>query len=265
MVTTDDRAQRPPSPSSPDSTWFRRYDNTEADGATAPRVFCFPHAGGAASAYLPLSRALAPRVDAVAVQYPARQDRHREPAATSLTDLAATIAERLAQSLGDDRPYALFGHSMGALLAHETAHHLGRLEAPAPAHLFLSGRGAPVEGPWPSDQIEGDEALLAEIRRLGGTGGGVLEAPELLEMVLPALRADYRALSTYRWIPGPLLDTPITVLVGTDDPVVPQEAAAGWLGYTTKPGKLHVFPGGHFYLDTHTAPVADLIATTLST
>ncbi|MFD3701222.1 thioesterase II family protein [Streptomyces sp. NPDC058646] len=250
-----------------ESRWFRQYapppaqeQDQELHGV---RLVCFPHAGGAASAYLPLSRTLSPAFEVLAVQYPGRQERRRETPAETLTALADAVARELAAE-GGGRPYAFFGHSMGAVIAYETARRLDRLGAPAPVHLFLSGRGAPGPVPRRSDQLHGDAALIAEIRRLGGTGGRVLDEPELLEMVLPALRADYRALASYSWVPGLPLDVPVTVLVGDEDPVVPAADAADWLGHTTAPGEFHTFRGGHFYLDAHTQEVAGLIAATLN-
>jgi surfactin synthase thioesterase subunit len=244
-----------------ESRWLRRYAQRPGEG---PRLICFPHAGGAASAYVPLSRALAPAVDVVAVQYPGRQERLREAPAASLTSLARSVADDLVTHLGTGRPYALFGHSMGAVVAYETARRLAELGERAPVRLFLSGRGAPTPAPPGSDLVRGDEDLLARIRLLGGTATGVLDEPDLLEMVLPALRADYGALSTYRWVPGPQLSMPFTVLVGDADPVVTVDEAAAWLRQCAVPGEFRTFPGGHFYLDGRTAQVAGVVREALT-
>ncbi|MFI9203811.1 thioesterase II family protein [Streptomyces sp. NPDC053048] len=238
--------------------WFRRYGPASQDG---PRLICFPHAGGAASAFLGLSRALAPALDVLAVQYPGRQDRHQE---TPLDDIGR-LADRLAEETAalTDRPYAFFGHSMGAVLAYETARRLEQRSVPGPERLFLSGRGAPGARPNPHDQVRTDAHVLAAIRRLGGTTGGVFQDPDLLAMVMPALRADYRALSGYAWTPGAPLSTPFTVLIGDSDPVVSVEDAAAWHGFSAVAGDVRVFSGGHFYLDHHTAELAELISRTL--
>ncbi|MFG3498315.1 thioesterase II family protein [Streptomyces sp. NPDC047928] len=256
-----------------DSRWFRRFGQPGDPGpagrsgaslaggpeADAVRLICFPHAGGSAGAYLPLTRVLAPRLDVVAVQYPGRQDRRREPGVADITELARLVAERLTATSSDSRPYAFFGHSMGALLAYETARALRDRQAPAPVRLFLSARGAPSTAPNPHDSLPDDTAILAAVRALGGTGAAVLDDPELVAMALPALRADYRALASYTWRPGDPLDTPFSVLCGLDDPVVGTAEAARWGEHTRAGSDLTLLPGGHFYLDQRLGDVAELI------
>ncbi|WP_234312472.1 thioesterase II family protein [Streptomyces griseus] len=222
---------------------------------------CFPHAGGSASSFLPLSRALGERLDVLAVQYPGRQDRRREEPYRSIGAHADALAEALAPLTAE--PYALFGHSMGAVLAYETARRLAASGRPAPSRVFLSGRGAPSPRPSVHDRLGDDAAILRAVRGLGGTGPAVLDDPELLEMVMPALRADYGALGAYTWDGGAPLVSPVTALVGDADPVVPVEEAAAWSGHTTGEFGLRVLPGGHFYLDECTAAVCDIITTGL--
>ncbi|MEV0414716.1 alpha/beta fold hydrolase [Streptomyces sp. NPDC050448] len=237
------------------STWFRRFTTAAGDG---PRLVCFPHAGGSATAYTHLARTLPADFDVVSVQYPGRQDRYREAPFTALAPLIAAVAEELARELAADsgRPYALFGHSMGALVAFETARLLAREgNLPGPQRLFLSGRGAPD----PRDTIpdlHDDADVLAEMRRLGGTDQAMLDNPEVLEMVLPALRADYRALGGYTWRGGEPLATAITALIGDSDPMVTVDEARTWREHTSGDFALKVFPGGHFYLADHVGQVA---------
>ncbi|MFF5428068.1 MULTISPECIES: thioesterase II family protein [unclassified Streptomyces] len=225
------------------------------------RLVCFPHAGGAASAFVPLSRALGDRLDVLAVQYPGRQDRRREQPFTSVTAHADALAEALKPLTGE--PYALFGHSMGAVLAYETTRRLTAAGRPGPNRLFLSGRGAPSPHPSVHDRLAGDAEIVAAVRGLGGTGNAVFDDPELLEMVLPALRADYGALGSYHWNGGAPLASPVTVVVGDADPVVTVQEAAGWRDHTTGDFALEILPGGHFYLDERTTDVAGIITTGL--
>ncbi|NBE54953.1 thioesterase II family protein [Streptomyces boluensis] len=243
------------------SPWLRRFAPKPGAG---PRLVCFPHAGGAASAFVPLSRALAPDIDVLAVQYPARQDRRLEPPAASLVSLAEHIADAVTAELGDGQPYAFFGHSMGAALAYETARRLRASNGRPPVRLFLSGRGAPTPEPGASDVVHGDAELIAKVRHLGGTATGVLDEPDLLDMVLPALRADYALLSGYHWTPGPPLDVPFSVLIGDADPVVTVTDAEAWLDESALPGEFHLFPGGHFYLDVLTGEVAEVVRVAMS-
>ncbi|MFE1545968.1 thioesterase II family protein [Streptomyces sp. NPDC058718] len=245
-----------------DVTWLRRFGGTPQEGpARRVRLVCFPHAGGAATSFLPLSRFLGPAVDVVSVQYPGRQDRYREQPVESVTRLAELVVDALDPA--DDRPYAFFGHSMGAVVAYETARRLAARSAPGPVRLFLSGRAAPGPGPEALDRMTSDAEVIAAIRMLGGTGAGVLDDPELMELALPALRADYRAIGAYVWEPGPPLDCPFTVLVGDADPVAPVARVAEWSGFTSADTDLRVFPGGHFYLDGCTEEIGDVVTTAL--
>ncbi|MET9390835.1 alpha/beta fold hydrolase [Streptomyces sp. NPDC006624] len=244
-----------------DGQWFRRFGDPEPD---ALRLICFPHAGGAASAYLPLSRALAPHVEVLGVQYPGRQDRRRETPVADIGELAAIVAGKLEADAGEQGrdtavPFAFFGHSMGALVAYETARVLQERGARPPRRLFLSARGAPGPKPSPHDVLPDDAAILDAVRRLGGTGVAFLDDPELVAMVLPALRADYAALAAYSWTPREPLRTPVTVLCGDADPVVPVEEAAGWRAHTRAETEMLVLPGGHFYLDQRLGDVAEVV------
>ncbi|WP_210589229.1 thioesterase II family protein [Streptomyces sp. GESEQ-35] len=237
------------------STWFRRFTTAAGDG---PRLVCFPHAGGSATSYMPLARMVPADFDVVSVQYPGRQDRYGEAPFTDLAPLVEAVAEELAHELAADpgRPYALFGHSMGALVAYETARLLARGELPGPQRLFLSGRGAPGLRTSVRYDLYDDADVLAEMRRLGGTDQAMLDDPELLELVLPALRADYRAVGTYRWRGGEPLAAAITALVGDRDPMVTVQDARTWREHTSGDFALKVFPGGHFYLVDHIGQVA---------
>ncbi|MFD3417448.1 thioesterase II family protein [Streptomyces decoyicus] len=230
------------SPLADDGLWCRRFHPAPDAGR---RLVCFPHAGGSASFYHPVSAALSPGVDVIAVQYPGRQDRRKEPAIDDIGLLADRIAEAL--EAWSDRPLTFFGHSMGALVAFEVARRLER-NGHSPLRLFASGRRAPSA--YRDEQVHrrDDDGIVAELRALSGTDSRVLDDEEMLRMVLPALRSDYKAVETYRSEPAAVVRCPVTVLVGDDDPKTSLDEARSWETHTTGDFALRVFPGGHFYL-----------------
>lgn len=235
------------------SAWIRRFHPVPD---AAHRLVCFPHAGGSASFYFPVSRALAPGVDVLAIQYPGRQDRRHEPCVDSIPKLAEALVDELSPWF--DRPVTLFGHSMGASLAFEVATRLE--ERGIVAHgLFASGRRAPSTVRDERVHLKDDAGLIAEITRLSGTDTQVLGDPEILRMILPAVRADYRAAETYRYTPGPRLSCPVLALTGDSDPHVTLEEARAWGEHTSGRFGLRVFPGGHFYLNSQAAEVTEAL------
>lgn len=232
------------------SAWVRRFH--PAPQACA-RLVCFPHAGGSATYYFPLSTALSEAADVLAVQYPGRQDRLQEPCITDIS----TLADRLADELRPwaDRPLTFLGHSMGATLAFEVAR---RLEESGVIlrGLFASGRRAPSRHREEQVHLRDDQGLVEELRRLSGTDAELLADEAVLRMVLPAMRGDYRAIETYRYRPGPPLNCPVVALTGDSDPLVDVAEARAWAQHTVAPFRLRVFPGGHFFLGEHTESVA---------
>jgi pyochelin biosynthetic protein PchC len=240
------------SPSTSES-WTRRFHSSPGPA----RLVCFPHAGGAATVYFELSKVLAPRLQVVAVQYPGRQDRMAQPPLTAIEDLAAPVADLLA---GEDGPVSLFGHSMGALVAFEVARLL-QARGCAPAALYVSGRRPPQLPDEDAQRTRTDEQLMAELIRLGGTDASVLENEPLVAMILPSMRADYEALRSYRFRPGPPLPCPVVALTGDRDPLVAVKDELGWQEHTTGGFDLLVYPGGHFYLFDHLPAVSELLAT----
>lgn len=243
----------------PTDLWFRRFHKSPSAKA---RLLVLPHAGGAASYYFPMSRALAPDVEVVAVQYPGRQDRRAEPCVETVAGLADELADLVEPWV--DAPLALFGHSMGASVAFELAVRL-RETGVRPACLIASGRRAPSAHRDERVHERDDAGLLDEIRQLDGTQGPLLSDPEMLAMVLPAIRADYRAAETYRFTEGTKpLDVPLHVLIGDADPKVDRAEAERWAEHTTAECTVEVFPGGHFYLADHQAAVSARVAAHLT-
>lgn len=236
--------------STTDNLWIRRF--RPSPGA-AERLVCFPHAGGSASFYVPVAAALSPRVDVAAIQYPGRQDRRLEPGPASVAALADQITEALA-AWDDDRPLTFFGHSMGALVAFEVARRMERTGS-GPVRLFASGRRAPSRTRDEHVHTLDDDGVIAELRALAGTDAQVLQDEELLRMVLPAIRSDYRAVETYRCDPGATVGCPVTVLTGDADPRTSLPEAHAWSEHTTAEADVRVFTGGHFFLSERPAEV----------
>jgi surfactin synthase thioesterase subunit len=227
-----------------ESLWIRRFHRSPEANI---QLFCLPHAGGSASYFFPMSRELAPAVQVLPVQYPGRQDRRFEPCVEDLQKLADLVFEAVKGLT--DRPVALFGHSMGAALAFEVAVRMETKLGVSPAHLIVSGRRAPSTFRAEKVHLRDDDGIVAELRHLSGTADDMLGDTDILRMILPAIRADYRAIETYRGRPGDRVDAPITVLTGDSDPRMSLSDAHEWRSHTTGTSEVLVFPGGHFYLN----------------
>jgi medium-chain acyl-[acyl-carrier-protein] hydrolase len=166
-----------------------------------------------------------------------------------------------------DLPYALFGHSMGALLSFAVALRLqlSPQPVPLPRHLFLSGCHPPQAGNFGAQMhlLPRDE-FIARLRELGGTPDEVFQHEELLDLLLPIIRADYELVDSYRYQPGEPLLAPVSVYGGSADPEAPVEDLAAWQAEIARPIRIHVFPGDHFFLHNARAAVLEDIGTTLS-
>ncbi|MFE2727629.1 thioesterase II family protein [Kitasatospora sp. NPDC059327] len=238
--------------------WIRRY-HPKAPGGI--RLAVLPHAGGSASYYFALSAALPGGVEALCVQYPGRQDRRGEPAVTDLEQLADQVADVL-EPLAEG-PFALFGHSMGATLGFEVVRRLERRGA-APLALFASARRGPAVLREERVHLLDDDGLLAEVAALSGTDARLMADQEIRDLLLPAIRADYTAVETYRCAPDARIGCPTVALVGDRDPRVGRDDARAWGRQTEGAFSLEVFDGGHFYVADHVEAVAGLVGRTLS-
>jgi medium-chain acyl-[acyl-carrier-protein] hydrolase len=211
------------------------------------RLFCLPHAGGAASAYLSWGRALGPAIQLWAVQPPGRESRLDEAPVADARAVIEGIATAMAPLL--DRPFVIFGHSMGGILSLELARELRRRALPAPRRMFVSGSRCPTR-PQRTPMLHrlGDADFLAEVSgRYNGIPQAVLETPELVELLLPALRADITLLELHQYVAEPPLDVPFTVFHGTEDKSLLPEEIQAWREVTTATCEFRALPGGHFY------------------
>jgi medium-chain acyl-[acyl-carrier-protein] hydrolase len=213
----------------------------------AERLFCFAHAGGGAASFRPWVRKLAPEIDVRPIQLPGRESRLDEPPYRQVEQLLEPLCAALSPYL--DRPYALFGHSMGAVVAFEVARWCSAGSGLTPSCLLVSGRRAPhlPNNRRPLHTLP-DGEFLAGVARLGGMPREVLAQPELVQMLLPAIRADYELAETYRPLPGARLTCSVVAYMGAADPEVDHAGLLGWRAETTGEFTTRVFAGDHFYL-----------------
>ncbi|MFH8798675.1 thioesterase II family protein [Streptomyces sp. NPDC017936] len=223
------------------------------------RVLFFPHAGGAAPFYAPFARRFPEGYDVAAVQYPGRQERMGEPFVTTVEGLADRLVPSLRRWAAEPVPLVLVGHSMGASVAFETVLRLGRDRSTAHCRLVVSGRTAP-SAMRENRAFGSDQEIIDHLAGLGGTDPAVFRDPELMDLFLPVLRNDYRAVTRYRPVPDTVVDTPVLCLTGDRDPQVAPEEAAAWKRHTTAGFRLEVLSGEHFYLTDHPDTVVRLVA-----
>ena len=227
---------------------------------TGPRLLCTPHAGGSAGFFRQLSAALTPGVEVLAAQYPGRSGRYREQPLDNIEAMAADITRVMDPLL--DRPLALFGHSMGAVVAFEIAHFLERKGA-VPLALFVSGyRGPSAPQAGLTHQLS-DAMLVRELRAVQGTNPGYLDHPEGLRLLLPTVRRDLRAAEMYQSAHDQPLRCPVVAMIGTADPKVTTDEAGLWSDETTADFQLRTYTGGHFYLNDHFLAIGRSIAADL--
>ena len=222
------------------------------------RLFCFPYAGGGDFIFRSWQRILSDAIEVCPVQLPGRGSRIAEPPLTEINQLIPLASEALVPHL--DKPFALFGHSMGALIAFELAHYLRKEYGAQPVHLFASGRCSPQTMSEPIDLKQFDSELPEMLRRYNGTPAEALENPELMELVLPVLRADLALCKSYRYTPKPPFSFPITAFGGLDDHGVTRQCIESWREHTTGTFALRMLPGDHFFLKASRLPLLEAIS-----
>jgi medium-chain acyl-[acyl-carrier-protein] hydrolase len=238
------------------SKWL---SNKSYDERAALRLICFPYAGGDVDIFRAWSKALSPAVEVCPVQLPGRGRRFFEDPFTNLTQLVQILTRELQPYL--DKPFALFGHSMGAIMSFELARALRNERLAEPVHLFVSGWRAPhiPSRERPSYDLPQDE-FLEKLRRLGGTPAELLENAKFVKLLLPLLRADFEVIQTYAYSPQPPLTCPITALGGSHDHVAGREELEAWREHTTASFSLRMLPGEHFFLHTAQPLMLEILA-----
>jgi medium-chain acyl-[acyl-carrier-protein] hydrolase len=211
------------------------------------RLFCLPYAAGSASVYGEWAGRLGPNVEVCPIELPGRQTSWRKSPFVRIEPLVDALASALEGEL--DMPYGIFGHSMGALVGFELARELRRRNCNGPRVLFVSGGMAPrLRRVRPRIHDQPDPVVLDRLRAMGGLAAEIWAAPELLELLLPTIRADFSVCERYTYRPGPALDCPIVSFAGSEDAEVPPAALDRWGEETTAEFTQYVLPGGHFFL-----------------
>lgn len=217
---------------------------------TAPRLYIFPHAGGSASFYVPFAKAFTTDVKRVAVQYPGTQNGRMQTAVPSIEELADNAYRMIASAPESDGPVAFFGHSMGALVAFETACRFEAAGHPVSV-LFVSASSAPGLMRDQYFRDLSDDELMKFLIDLSGIDPKVLDNKDFVDSMLPGLRGYYGAIAGYTCPSGATVSCPIYASVGTDDGLAPYQNVAAWSAHTTSEFTVRVFPGDHFYFAQH--------------
>ena len=236
--------------------------NQKPNRRASVRLFCFPYAGGGDSIFRSWQEGLSDRIEVCPVQLPGRGSRIAEPPYTEMDQLVRVAGQALAPHL--DKPFALFGHSMGALIAFELARHLRGEYSVQPVHLFVSGRCSPQTRSEPLDLQLFDCEFREILRRNNGTPEEALENPELMELMLPVIRADLLLCKSYIYTPGPPFSFSITAFGGLEDHGVPRYCIEGWREHTTGRFVLRMLPGDHFFLNSSRLPLVEAISKELA-
>jgi surfactin synthase thioesterase subunit len=223
------------------------------------RLFCLPYVGGSSVVFKQWHH-YSSELEICAVRLPGREPRMAEAPFDRLGPLVQTLTE----VLPFDKPFALFGHSMGALVAFELARKLRHRNMPAPLHLFVSARRAPQSTtPARKRHLLPTPQFIQALRELGGTPEAVLKDSSLMELMIPLLRADFALVETYEYKQEATLSCPITVFGGDADRDVPFQELCEWKEQTHNEFRLQIFQGDHFYLLHREAEVAGKIAGSL--
>lgn len=229
------------------SPWFRCL-NPKPDASF--RLFCLPYAGAGASVFRQWDQVVCPEIELQAIQLPGREARLREPLLTSVGSVVDALVPDMADLL--DKPFSIFGHSLGALIGFELVRRLQKLSLPIPDRLFVSARQAPqvaLDGPGMHLLPEAD--FREELRCYAGTPEVVLQDNDMMRLLSPILRTDIAMNETYDYVPGFPIPCPISAFAGLKDSKVSVSSVKAWADQTSQEFKIYCFDGNHFFLKQH--------------
>jgi surfactin synthase thioesterase subunit len=237
--------------------WIRQFHKPESPDA--PLLLLFPHAGAGASAYRMLSKAASANFNVVIFQYPGRQDRAAEPALPTLTDIASGAFAEF-QSSQHNRGLSIhtFGHSMGAVVSFEFVR-LAEAAGLDVRQLTVSSAVAPANIAGKPALPTDDDAVLAHMGALDGTNSAVMGSLDVMRMALPVMKGDYRAFNAYECADGVRVAARIHSIGGDQDPMITMADLYGWSKHTDEL-EVTLFDGGHFFLNSQTEALAELLA-----
>jgi medium-chain acyl-[acyl-carrier-protein] hydrolase len=222
------------------------------------RLFCLPYAGGSAVMFRSWPNSFPGNIEICSIQLPGRGARLKEIPFRRTQELVPLLAEAVKPFL--DKPFAIFGYSLGAVIGFELTRLLRQTSSASPMHLFVAGRRAPQVSVDRSPRYAlPDEEFISELRKLNGTPQEVLEHPELVQLMLPLVRADFELDETYVYRAEPPLDVPLSAYGGLEDPDVTREHLESWCEQTTASFDLIMFPGDHFFLHTSSSQLFQAI------
>jgi medium-chain acyl-[acyl-carrier-protein] hydrolase len=223
------------------------------------RLFCFSYAGGNANTFRNWPRYLSEQIELIAIQYPGRATRFKEKSIDSMGEMVDQLLDHL-KSEFNEKPYAFFGHSMGASIAFELARKIanennssGRKLTP-PSHLIVSGRRGPkakIEKERKPIHNLPQEDFLKRLRELNGTPEELLQHDDLMDLMEPILRSDFKLVETWKYKPQEVLSIPLSIYGGKDDQHIDEGSLNAWQLESDASSNIEVFPGDHFYLLQH--------------
>ena len=253
MAIVEPTAEHPP--------WHRWFCTPLPQPDAPIQLFCLPHAGGGAASFRGWAHALAGGAEVHTVVLPGRETRIAEPPIVDPVALASAITAHA------DRPFVLYGQSMGGWLGFEVVRALRRSGRPLPTRFYIGGSRPPdlvvTDGLYDGLSGLSDAHLIARLAATGTVPAEVLAEPDLVELLLPGLRADFTWLDGYRFTSEPALPVPLVGFAGRDDPAVPVEAMPGWARHTSAGFTLHLLDGGHLFQVERIAEITTMIRSDL--